>query len=101
MNKHEREAKELNLAGLADNAHDGGSRGIIVGLDALRHATLALVEQQRIGNRIALAKVVAETERFYQQNGCRAHLVGHEAALYDNDIDTPPLRADIREGLDL
>jgi hypothetical protein len=67
----------------------------------LRDAIMALVEQQRIGNRIALAKVVAETERYYGMNGCRAGLVGHEAALYDNDIDSPPLRADIREGLGL
>lgn len=73
-------------------------------LIAQSHATLALVEQQRIANRIALCSLVAETERAFTQHGVRAHLIGHEAAIYDYGHypeDAPTLAADIREGLGL
>ena len=68
------------------------------------HATLALAEQQRIANRIALAALVAETERAFHEHGNRAHLVGHEASLYRHPIHPegrPVLHDDIREGLRL
>ncbi len=72
--------------------------------EAQVHATLALVEQQRIANRIALCSLVAETERAFTQHGVRAHLIGHEASIYEHGHypeDAPILHADIREGLGL
>lgn len=70
---------------------------------AVAEATLALVEQQRLANRIAVAALLSEVERAHGQHGSRVGLV-HEAGIcdYPEDVDgVPPLQAAIREGLGL
>lgn len=66
------------------------------------HATLALVEQQRIANRIALASTVAAVEMKYMQHGCRDHLLGG-TGLFDHTINPEEalLKPEIKEGLGL
>lgn len=66
------------------------------------HAALALVEQQRIANLIALNGLVAHIEMDFKEHGCRAHLTG-EVGLYEN-TDNPNravLKTEIREALGL
>jgi hypothetical protein len=92
MRNHKKEAEGINLEAIADNAMDGTGRGIIVGLDALRHATLALVEQQKIANLIALGSYRVTDNQLPPFR----HLVMDALGEYDV---TPT--ATIREGLDL
>lgn len=67
------------------------------------HATLALVEQQRIANRLMLAALVSDVELRVGQHGARAGLLGPEGVF--TNPSTPegrcPLDDDIREGLGL
>jgi hypothetical protein len=70
---------------------------------AQAHATLALVEQQRIANRLMLAALVSDVELRVGQHGARAGLLGPEGVF--SNPSTPegrcPLDDDIREGLGL
>lgn len=52
-------------------------------VQALAHATLALVEQQRIANRLRLAAINLEAERAYLSNG------GHALDFRVRDYLTP------------
>ena len=64
------------------------------------HATIALVEQQRIANRIALATTIASVEMEYKQNGCRAHLAGDTGLFnYTQSPDGASLKPEIKEAL--
>lgn len=68
------------------------------------HATLALVEQQRIANRIALASAVAQASRSAGMHGSVLGLIAGGIGLFDNpstEHGAPPLHEDIREGLGL
>lgn len=64
---------------------------IATAIDALRHATLALVEQQRIANLIALGQATHD-------NGSRIYW---RAIIDPSGRDSAVVRADIREGLGL
>ena len=67
------------------------------------HATLALAEQQRIANRIALAQVAAQATYASGYHGSSYGLVG-QVGIFDHpatEHGTSPLHADIAEGLGL
>ncbi len=67
------------------------------------HAMLALVEQQRIANRIALARVAAEADRSAGHHNSAYGLIG-PVGIYDKPHTTggnAVLQDDIREGLGL
>lgn len=67
------------------------------------HATLALVEQQRIANRLMLSALVSDVELRVGQHGARVGLLGPEG-VFSNPPDPngrAPLDDDIREGLGL
>lgn len=68
------------------------------------HATLALVEQQRAANRIALASVVAESSRASGMHGSVVGLIVKDVGLFRYP-ETPDgaalLHDDIREALGL
>lgn len=93
---------------LANLEHAGSGRvevqaALAIIAAAQVYATLALVEQQRIANRIALARVAAEADRSAGQHHSAYGLIG-PVGIYDNP-DTPGgnavLQDDIREGLGL
>jgi glutaminase len=68
------------------------------------HAMLALVEQQRIANRIALAGAVAESARHNGSPGFVLDLIVKDFGLFRyprTSGGVPPLDDDIREGLGL
>lgn len=77
---------------------DPATNQITLALEAQVHATLALVEQQRIANLIAL------TDHAHQRFGNYAGEAGGMGVLFSYG-ETPEsnirLRADIREGLGL
>lgn len=62
-------------------------------------ATLALVEQQRIANRIAISALVAEDQRFYGQYGVSGNLTGPQGVFTLDSEGNAVLNEDIREGL--
>lgn len=102
---HAAKAREdYDLAGTALVAQDYDGAMVIATMAQVQ-ATLAAAEQQRIRNRLELAGIVAENERHFREHGIRAHLVGHEAAIYSNPGSLADARAelhdDIREGLGL
>ncbi|WP_137843834.1 hypothetical protein [Microbacterium sp. 2FI] len=70
---------------------------------ASAEATLALVEQQRIANRLMLAALVSDVELRVGHHGARAGLLGPEGVF--GNPSTPdgrcPLDTDIRRGLGL
>ena len=70
---------------------------------ALVHATLALVEQQRISNRLMLAALVADVELRTGQNGSRVGLLGACGVFHHpkNIGERAHLDDDIREALGL
>lgn len=82
---------------------DPATNQITLALEAQVHATLALAEQQRIANRIALARVAAEADRSAGQHHSAYGLIG-PVGVYDNP-EIPGgiavLQDDIREGLGL
>lgn len=83
---------------------DEQTNQITLALDAQVRATLALVEQQRIANRIALASAVAEASRAAGMHGSVIGLVVKNVGLFHDPISpdgVPPLYDDIREGLGL
>jgi hypothetical protein len=67
------------------------------------HATLALVEQQRITNRLMLAGLVSDVELRIGQHGARVGLLGREGVFHhaETPSDHSILDDDIREGLGL
>lgn len=71
---------------------------------ATAEATLALAEQQRIANRIALASAVAEASRAAGMHGSVIGLMVKNVGLFRDPSSpdgVPPLHDDIREGLGL
>jgi hypothetical protein len=72
-------------------------------MQAQAHATLALVEQQRIANRLMLAALVSDVELRVGQHGARVGLLGPEGVFHNPaTLDgRAPLDDDIREGLGL
>lgn len=83
---------------ILDGVHtlDSLGQADLAALIAQVHATLALVEQQRIANLIALAQVkVHATDQYSRYAG-----VIYEASKGVTGLE-PALRADIRQGLGL
>lgn len=68
------------------------------------HATLALVEQQRVANRIALAATVAAASRHAGMHGSVLGLIVDGVGIFDNpptEHGVAPLHEDVREALGL
>lgn len=83
-------------------ARTGESKADIIA-QAQVHATLALVEQQRIANRLMLAALVSDVELRVGQHGARVGLLGPEGIFRNPPHPDArcPLDDDIREGLTL
>ena len=102
-------AEAVRVAYLADNYdradHFTGAVGVSIGVESLVqaqiaqvHATLALVEQQRIANLIALASSEIGELVSTGMGGLTEHQPHPD---YGDTVMVPALRAEIRKGLGL